>query len=126
MEAVLNDQYEHVLVRHSRFLMPEREDPDFLYEMKDAEGVLKLFQACPYEQPYFLTEGISVRFSDVGHLLGSASIELTVEENDIRKVIVFSGDIGNINQPLIKDPTYLEGGSPARFALRFRHSASNI
>ncbi len=86
-------------------------EPPFvpLYEMKDAEGVLKLFQACPYEQPYFLTEGISVRFSDVGHLLGSASIELTVEENDVRKVIVFSGDIGNINQPLIKDPTYLEG-----------------
>lgn len=80
-----------------------------LYEMKDAVGVLGLFEACPYEQTRVLHQGISVRFSDVGHLLGSASIELTIEEDGVKKVIVFSGDIGNINQPLIKDPTYLEG-----------------
>ena len=52
-------------------------------------------------------EGISVRFIDAGHLLGSASIELTVREEDTEKKIVFSGDIGNTCQPLIKDPEYL-------------------
>ena len=41
---------------------------------------------------------------DVGHLLGSASIEIWITENDISRKLVFSGDIGNINQPLIKDP----------------------
>lgn len=78
-----------------------------LYEMKDAIGVLELFEPCPYEQVRTLCDGIQVRFSDVGHLLGSASIELTVNEAGVQKILVFSGDIGNINQPIIKDPTYL-------------------
>jgi len=52
-------------------------------------------------------EGISARFIDAGHLLGSASIELTIREEDTEKKIVFSGDIGNTCQPLIKDPEYL-------------------
>ncbi|MGG6496713.1 UNVERIFIED_CONTAM: MBL fold metallo-hydrolase, partial [Bacteroidetes bacterium 56_B9] len=52
-------------------------------------------------------EGISVRFIDAGHLLGSASIELTIREGDKEEKIVFSGDIGNTGQPLIKDPEYL-------------------
>ena len=52
-------------------------------------------------------DGISVRFIDAGHLLGSASIELILRENGIEKTIVFSGDIGNTGQPLIKDPEYL-------------------
>ena len=51
-----------------------------------------------------LCPGIHVRFRDVGHLLGSSSIEVWIEENGVSKKIVFSGDIGNINQPLIKDP----------------------
>lgn len=51
--------------------------------------------------------GIEVRFIDAGHLLGSASIEVRITEGDISKKLVFSGDIGNLNQPLIKDPTYL-------------------
>jgi len=52
-------------------------------------------------------EGISVKFIDAGHLLGSASIELTIREGETEKTIVFSGDIGNTCQPLIKDPQYL-------------------
>ena len=48
-----------------------------------------------------------MRFVDAGHLLGSSSIEITITEGDDTKKLVFSGDIGNTNQPLIKDPTYL-------------------
>ena len=55
-----------------------------------------------------LFEGIEVRFTDVGHLLGSASIEIWVTEDGVSKKIVFSGDIGNINQPLINDPQYIK------------------
>jgi metallo-beta-lactamase family protein len=54
-----------------------------------------------------LYDGIEVRFTDVGHLLGSASIELWITEGDVTKKVVFSGDIGNINQPLINDPQYI-------------------
>lgn len=79
-----------------------------LYEMQDAVGAIKLFHPVEYEQILKLCDGIEVRFSDVGHLLGSASIEIKAEEQGEKRTIVFSGDIGNINQPIIKDPTYLQ------------------
>lgn len=79
-----------------------------MYEMKDAIGVIEHFVPCDYESILHLCEGIDVRFSDVGHLLGSASIELKITEDGVMKTVVFSGDIGNLNQPLIKDPTYLK------------------
>lgn len=79
-----------------------------LYEMKDAIGVIEHFIPCEYETILHLCEGIDVRFSDVGHLLGSASIELKITEEKVTKTVVFSGDIGNLNQPLIKNPTYLK------------------
>lgn len=85
-------------------------EPEYvpLYTMDDAVGVLEHFIPCEYEANIDIAEGITVRFSDVGHLLGSASIEVWLTEGDITKKIVFSGDIGNINQPIIKDPQYLK------------------
>ena len=77
------------------------------YTMEDAMGVLKNFVSCPYEKEITPAPGIVVRFIDAGHLLGSASIEITVAEDGKEEKIVFSGDIGNLNQPLIKDPHYL-------------------
>ena len=79
-----------------------------LYTMEDAENVIKLFVPCEYEKKISLDENITIRFSDVGHLLGSASIEVWFEENGVKRKIVFSGDIGNVHQPIIKDPTYLK------------------
>ena len=55
-----------------------------------------------------LAPGIEARFVDVGHLLGSASIELWITEGSTTTKLVFSGDIGNLNQPIIKDPTYIQ------------------
>lgn len=75
-----------------------------LYTTLDALGAISLFHPCDYEQKIELAPGIQVRFRDVGHLLGSSSIELWLDEDGIQKKLVFSGDIGNINQPLIKDP----------------------
>ena len=79
-----------------------------LYEMNDAVGVLKQFSPCNYDEIIKLEEGLTIRFTDVGHLLGSASIEVWITENDISKKIVFSGDIGNKNKPLIRDPQYIQ------------------
>ena len=64
---------------------------------------------CEYNQPLDLCEGVRVEFVDAGHLLGSASILVTATEGGITKQIVFSGDIGNVDQPIIRDPTYLTG-----------------
>ncbi len=79
-----------------------------MYCMEDAVGSLEHFVPCNYDEVLNITDGIKVRFSDVGHLLGSASVEMWLSENGVDKKIVFSGDIGNLNQPLIKDPQYLK------------------
>ncbi|MBQ6887692.1 MAG: MBL fold metallo-hydrolase [Lachnospiraceae bacterium] len=76
-----------------------------IYTMEDADGVIKHLVPCEYNSKVQLCEGIEVRFTDVGHLLGSSSIEVWLTEENITKKIVFSGDIGNKNQPLIKDPS---------------------
>ncbi|MDD2971826.1 MAG: MBL fold metallo-hydrolase [Lachnospiraceae bacterium] len=74
------------------------------YTMEDADGTIRRIVPCHYNQRIDLCEGIQIRFTDIGHLLGSASIEVWMTENGNKKKIVFSGDIGNLNQPLIKDP----------------------
>nr|WP_317380147.1 MBL fold metallo-hydrolase [uncultured Faecalimonas sp.] len=75
-----------------------------LYTMEDAVNALQYFAPCDYDQKIELCEGVWVRFTDVGHLLGSASIEIWMREENVEKKIVFSGDVGNTNQPIIKDP----------------------
>jgi metallo-beta-lactamase family protein len=74
-----------------------------LYTPEDVNRTLQLFKPAPYETSFEVAPGISARFVEAGHLLGSISIELTVEENGKRKVLVFSGDIGPRGKPLIRD-----------------------
>lgn len=78
-----------------------------LYTVEDAQRIQKQFVPCNYEDRIEIYPGIQIRFVDAGHLLGSASIEITLTENGITKKLVFSGDIGNTDQPLIRDPHYL-------------------
>lgn len=85
-----------------------REAVEPLYDMDDAVGVLSCFVRCQYDKEVIIAEGIRIRFIDAGHLLGSSSIEVWIEENNVEKKIVFSGDIGNLDQPLIRDPHYPE------------------
>lgn len=75
-----------------------------MYTMEDAEAAIELFAPCDYNQKITLFDGIDVRFTDVGHLLGSAAVEIWITEGDVSKKIVFSGDVGNIDQPIIRDP----------------------
>ncbi len=77
-----------------------------LYDVEAVQNVMKQFVPCEYDKKITLCEGITIRFSDVGHLLGSASIEIWAEEEGVSKTIVFSGDIGNVNKPIIRDPQY--------------------
>lgn len=79
-----------------------------LYTLEDAEGVLRCFVGVEYQEERMITEGIKVRFVDAGHLLGSSSIEVWIKEDGIEKKMVFSGDIGNVNQPMICDPQYIK------------------
>ena len=81
-------------------------EPEYepIYTVADADAATKLLAPVDYGQKITLCDGIEVRFNDVGHLLGSASIEVWITEGDVSKKVVFSGDVGNVNQPIIKDP----------------------
>jgi len=79
-----------------------------LYDMEDAEETIKCFSGCPYGERIRIHDQIEIRFTDVGHLLGSACIEVWLTEGGVTKKLVFSGDIGNRNQPLLKDPQHVD------------------
>ena len=80
-------------------------EPD--YTVQDALAVMEQFAPQPYGKPVEVLDGVEATFTDVGHLLGSASITLRIRENGRTETIVFSGDIGNRNQPMLRDPQYL-------------------
>ena len=85
------------------------EDPvEPTYTLQDAIGAIKLLRPCRYLEPVQVAEGIIIRMNDIGHLLGSAAIELWLTEGETTKKIVFSGDVGNTNQPLLNDPKKIE------------------
>ena len=79
-----------------------------LYTVHDAEEAVKRIVTCEYGTTLQIADGVKVRFVDAGHLLGSASVEMWLTEGDTTRKVVFSGDIGNLDQPIIKDPTYLK------------------
>jgi len=87
-----------------------RKETDLLYTVKDAEKSLKFFEPVHYDDILSLTDGMEVRFRDAGHILGSAIIELWVEEGNQKKKLVFSGDLGGLGQPIVKDPAVIEEG----------------
>ena len=75
-----------------------------LYTLADAERALRHVVISEYEELREIGDGITIRFIDAGHLLGSASVEFFLVEGAVEKKVVFSGDIGNRNQPIIRDP----------------------
>ncbi len=76
-----------------------------LYTLQDAENALKLFIHYDYNKPAEIFDGIRITFIDAGHLLGSASILFEITEDGKTERVIFSGDLGNTNRPLINDPS---------------------
>ena len=81
-----------------------------LYTMKDAEKCLRHFQTVNYDEKFQLADSVKVRFRDAGHILGSAMIEIWVEEGGEENKLIFSGDLGNLEQPILRDPSIVEEG----------------
>ena len=75
-----------------------------IYDINDVEALVKHLRPCAYGAPIHIAEGVAIRFTDIGHLLGSACIEIWLTEGEVTKKIVFSGDVGNTNQPILRDP----------------------
>ena len=79
-----------------------------LYTVDDAMNVLALFQSLGYRTTRVLSENVKVELYDAGHILGSAIVKFTVNENGKEKIIVFSGDLGHPGQKIVKDPEFLD------------------
>lgn len=80
-----------------------------LYTVDDAYRALTQFSPVPYDADLFLGPEISARYRDAGHIIGSAILEIFVKEGGKETKLVFSGDLGQPNQPIIKDPTIIGG-----------------
>jgi metallo-beta-lactamase family protein len=78
-----------------------------LFTVEDVDRTLPLVQACRYGEALSVTPEVTARFFDAGHILGSAMIQLDVNENGKQTRIVFSGDIGQTDKPIIRDPSLL-------------------
>ncbi len=75
-----------------------------LYTMADAENIIHNLRPCTYGEKIRVLENVEIRFTDIGHLLGSACIEIWVTENGKTEKLLFSGDVGNKNRPIVNDP----------------------
>lgn len=75
-----------------------------IYTLADALEALKQFKGFKYNKPLEIFDGITISFSDAGHLLGSASIHFTIREEGETRTVLFSGDLGNIDRPLLRNP----------------------
>ncbi len=83
-----------------------------LYSILDAFHTMEFFgRAAVYGQPIELFPGIRATFVDAGHILGSASILLELEEPGRRRSVLFSGDLGNAGRPILRDPSTPPGGA---------------
>jgi len=76
-----------------------------LYTESDATACFPLFSPVGYEEPVHLSDGIEATFHDAGHVLGASMIKIEVRKNSEKRIILFSGDIGRWNKPILRDPT---------------------
>ena len=79
-----------------------------LYTMADAEAAISMMRSYDYDMRVKLCEGVEMELRDAGHLLGSSTVTLWLTEGEETRRIVFSGDLGNKNQPIIRDPVHLK------------------
>lgn len=79
-----------------------------IYTAQDASDCLPQFKSLNLDEIINIAPGVEVRFRDAGHILGSCIVEVWIAENGNKLKLVFTGDLGNANQPIIKDPSIIE------------------
>lgn len=79
-----------------------------LYTVKDAEDCVGQFEGIGYNQPVQVADGVKLRLQDAGHILGSSVAEIWLQENGVKRKLVFSGDLGHKGVPLLRDPAVIE------------------
>jgi len=95
---------EFVNKQHARRHLPPVEP---LYLPDDAAKAMTQFQGFPYNKEFEVVPNVKATFIDAGHILGSATIRLTIQENGTTKTLGFTGDVGRWNMPIIRDPQFM-------------------
>ncbi|HVU62626.1 MAG TPA: MBL fold metallo-hydrolase [Phycisphaerales bacterium] len=94
---------------NERLRRPGEPEEKPLYDQEDVKGTLPLLSAEHYREPKTIAEGIDVEFFDAGHILGSASVRMTIRDGSRTVRIVFSGDVGVTGSPILRDPVTPDG-----------------
>jgi metallo-beta-lactamase family protein len=94
--------------RTNRHRGPDEPQALPLYDLDDVERTLQLVKRLPYDHVRTLLRGVQVRVRDAGHIMGSSSIELWLTEGELRRKLVFSGDLGQYDSPILQDPHRFE------------------
>jgi metallo-beta-lactamase family protein len=95
---------EFVNKKHRKKNLPPVEP---LYNEDDVQHTIPLFKGIGYGETFRVSDGIEARFSDAGHILGSASVMLTLRENSTSASLAFTGDLGRPNLPILRDPQFI-------------------
>ncbi len=78
-----------------------------LYQVKDVKAVFRRLKGLAYQHKQQILSGVTIRFQDAGHILGSSSVELWLKEGKLKRKIVFSGDLGQYDSPILNDPAII-------------------
>lgn len=110
-EAVVEEADDESLPERMRSAPPEgrTETRVPIYDERDVETTVRQMRGCDYGDEIAVTDGITAVFHDAGHILGSAIIELRVTDGSASRTIVFSGDLGRDESPILRDPTPITG-----------------
>ena len=76
-----------------------------IYGVADVEATIAQFQPIRYDEPAEVVPGFTATFHDAGHILGSAIIELRISDGGDETTVIFSGDLGRCDTPILRDPT---------------------
>ena len=111
LELMLRDAV-HIQLRDTEWENKRRQRAgkkllDPLYDLNDVDALLKLRYPISYSKEQEILPGITVSFHEAGHILGSSIVRLLINDQDYIKTLVFSGDLGNPNSPLLRDPSIL-------------------
>jgi metallo-beta-lactamase family protein len=107
---------------NKRRLRAGKEPVEPLYTADDVDRELELINSLEYSERMEIVPGIVLRFRDAGHILGSAIVELWIDDNGQTRKLVFSGDLGNSTSPLMHDPETIFRGRYSVTGIHLRRS----
>lgn len=120
-EVMLKDSA-HIQERDAEFITKKHRKKGLppvmpLYTQDDVEETIPLFRGATYGETFDVADGISARFEDAGHILGSASVAMTLREAGRNVSLAFTGDLGRPNLPILRDPVFIGADGPTDYVI---------